>query len=154
MSYIEKRVFEGETIVYRGEFHWLHKLAPWLALIFLGVFLIGIYLFIKMMVHIKTTEFVVTSRRVIIKRGFFNARMDELALDAMEGAHTRQSLFGRLFGYGDVRISGRGEGGLDLPVMARPGQFVAATERARSDAEHAPMDHLADELHNDLAGVA
>ena len=92
--------------------------------------------------------------RVIIKRGFFNARMDELALDAMEGAHTRQSLFGRLFGYGDVRISGRGEGGLDLPVMARPGQFVAATERARSDAEHAPMDHLADELHNDLAGVA
>ncbi|MAI90658.1 PH domain-containing protein [Ponticaulis sp.] len=148
MKYISKRLFDGEAIEYCGDFHGLHKFMAWMTLLFLGVFLIGIYLFIKMKVRFATTEFCVTSRRIVLKTGLFTAHMIDLELDAIEGAHIYQSFFGRIFGYGDVIVQGRGEGGIDFPIMAHPGRFVAAIEEARMHAQAAPMEMLSEELHH------
>ncbi len=87
MKYIEKRLFDGEEIVYCGDFPGIHKFWAWVALLFLGIIVIGIFIFIGMMVHFRTTEFCVTSRRIIMKKGFFTANMYEIELDAIEGAH-------------------------------------------------------------------
>lgn len=146
MSYISRRLFDDEEICYTGRFSGFHHFQAWMALIFLGVFLIGIYLFIKMKARFATTEFVVTSRRVILKEGLFNVRMIELELDAIEGGYINQSFFGRMFKYGDVHMTGRGETNLDLPVMAEPAAFLAAAEKARVAAEEAPVEHLGEQL--------
>ncbi len=146
MSYIEKRLFPEEEICYRGQFHWIHTWAAWFALFALGIFLIGIYLFISILVRINTTEFVVTSRRVVLKKGLFNAKLRELDLDAIEGGSTHQSFFGRIFGYGDVKVFGRGDTTIDFPVMAYPGKFLSEIEKARLSAEEAPMELLSEEL--------
>ena len=149
MSYIEKRLYDGEIICHRGEFHWLHKWGAWFALFGLGIFLIGIYVWAKLMIKFATVEFVVTNRRVVLKKGFLSARMDELELDAIEGGHVRQSVLGRMFGYGDVHYTGRGTYTLDLPVMAHPGQFVAQADKARANTEAEPFDHLVSEIHEE-----
>ncbi|MAK61442.1 MAG: hypothetical protein CMK09_10715 [Ponticaulis sp.] len=153
MSYIKKRLYEGETICHRGEFHWLQVWGAWFALFGLGIFLIGIYIWAKMMIKFATVEFVVTNRRIVLKKGFLTARMDELELDAIEGGHVRQGFLGRIFGYGDVHYTGRGSYTLDLPVMAQPGEFVAQAEKARAASEEVPFNQLADELHDDMEGV-
>lgn len=146
MTYIEKRLFDGEEIVYCGDFPGIHKFWAWVALLFLGIIVIGIFIFIGMMVHFRTTEFCVTSRRIVLKKGFFTANMYELELDAIEGAHVRQTFFGRIFGYGTVEVRGRGESDIDFPTMSKPGAFVAAIEEARMNAQAAPVEHLAEEM--------
>jgi len=44
MSYIERSLGSGEKLIARAHFHWWYSLKAWLALIFLGVFIIGIIL--------------------------------------------------------------------------------------------------------------
>ena len=42
MGYIEKSLGVGETLVAKAHFHWWYSFKAWLALIFLGIFLVGI----------------------------------------------------------------------------------------------------------------
>jgi hypothetical protein len=88
----------------------------------------------------STTRWAVTNRRVIMKRGFFNAQVDELTLGSIEGAHVDQSIFGRILGYGKLRLSGRGETELQFPTMAHPNRFRAAIEDARMQSEVQPVE--------------
>lgn len=150
MSYIGNSLYEGEELLYRGRFHGFHYAQAWLALIFLGVLIIGIFIFVGLMVKFHTTEFAVTNRRIVYKKGSFTVRFVELELDAIEGGQIRQSLFGRLFGFGDVHITGRGDTDLDLPTMSHPALFLAAAEKAKAEAEGAVFDEVGDQLHSDL----
>lgn len=150
MTYVRQRLFEGEEIVYEGRFHWFHHAQAWLVLIFLGIFLIGIFMFISMMIKFSTTEFVVTSRRVIFKKGWLSARMEELQLDAIEGGRITQSFAGRIFGFGDVHVTGRGDTDIDFPLMEKPARFLAAIEKARSEVEQAPIEELSTQMHQDM----
>jgi len=50
-----------------------------------------------------------TSRRVIWKKGIIARSTDEISLDAVETVQIEQSVFGRLFGYASVHITGRGD---------------------------------------------
>jgi uncharacterized membrane protein YdbT with pleckstrin-like domain len=135
MSYITRRLAPGEKIVQEGEYHWFQKTWPWLALLVLGILIIGIVIWAVALFRMATTRWAVTNRRVILKRGFFVVHVDELTLGAVEGAHVDQSIFGRILGYGKLRLSGRGETELQFPTMAHPNHFRSAIERARMEAE-------------------
>ncbi|MEZ5938407.1 MAG: PH domain-containing protein [Hyphomonadaceae bacterium] len=135
MNYIDHQLADGETILVRGEFSWVQKALPWLALVFLGVVLVGIYLWVRESVRLATTEMVVTNRRLIVKKGLFNVDLDELTLGSLEGAHIDQSFLGRMFGMGRLLVRGRGETQLHFPTMAHPARFLAAAETARIEAE-------------------
>ncbi|HSM96991.1 MAG TPA: hypothetical protein VLT91_13165, partial [Rhizomicrobium sp.] len=67
MSYIEKSLGQGETLVARAHFHWWYTFKALLALIFLGVFIIGIVIFISMLLKKWTTEIGVTTHRFVEK---------------------------------------------------------------------------------------
>lgn len=136
MSYIDRRLADNETIMYRGRFHWLEHAYAWASLVFLGIFLIGIFLFIRQMIKLKTTNFAITSERVITKRGFLKARVDQMSLDGVEGGKVRQSMVGRLLGYGIVIIEGRGDMELPLPKMADPAGFLRAVTNAQAKLRH------------------
>jgi uncharacterized membrane protein YdbT with pleckstrin-like domain len=135
MSYISRRLAPGEKMVREGHFHFFQQLWPWLALVFLGIIVIGVIIFVREMFRLGTTRMAVTNRRVILKRGFFMVNADELTLGSVEGAHIHQSIFGRMFGYGRLTIRGRGDTELHFPTMANPAQFRAAIEEARMHDE-------------------
>lgn len=134
MAYLEKRLGGGEHIVHRGRFHWLGYAQAWLALLVLGIFLVGIYIFARMMLIRLTTEMVVTNQRVVLKRGWLSVDVDSLTLEAVESIKMKESLLGRILGYGRVMVSGKGELHIDYPSMANPGDFSQALESARSGA--------------------
>jgi uncharacterized membrane protein YdbT with pleckstrin-like domain len=56
-----------------------------------------------------TTEFDVTDRRVISKTGFIERRTIEMNMDKIESVDVNQTLFGRIFDYGEVVVNGVGE---------------------------------------------
>jgi len=139
MSYITRRLAGGEEIIAEGRYHWFQKTWPWLALLFLGIIGIGIIIWAVALIRMATTKWAVTNRRVLLKRGFWTVHVGELTLPSIEGAEVDQSIFGRIFGFGKLKLKGRGETVLDFPSMAHPNRFRAAIEDARMRAEVQPV---------------
>ena len=134
MGYIEQSLGARETLVARARFHWIYKLQAWLALIFLGIFIIGIWIFFKMMIRMWTTEIGVTTHRFIEKTGWFTLKTNEIALPNIEGVRVEQSFLGRLLGYGHIRIEGTGVDAVVIPNIADPIGFRRAIETAKDGA--------------------
>jgi uncharacterized membrane protein YdbT with pleckstrin-like domain len=130
-SYIDRSLGEGETIIAKAQFHWVYVATAWLALIFLGWLLIGIWIFLAMMISKWTTEIGVTSHRFVEKRGLFTLRTNEIALPNIEGVKVAQGFIGRIFGYGTVRIEGTGVDAVTTPNIADPVAFVRAIQTAK-----------------------
>ena len=132
MAYIEQSLGQGERLVARAHFHWWYSLKAWLALIFLGVFIVGIVIFVTMMVRKFSTEIGVTTHRFVEKQGLFTLKTFEVALPNIEGVRVTQSFWGQLWGYGRLEIEGTGVDHVDLPDIADPIRFRAAIETAKS----------------------
>ncbi len=128
MSFLAKRLAPGESLVYRGRFHVMQQLYAWGALLLLGIILVGIYIWIREMVRLNTTEFLVTNRRVMLKTGWLSVHVDEITLGSIEGGQVDKSILGRLFGYGRLTMRGRGDTHLQFPTMAAPNAFRSAAE--------------------------
>jgi uncharacterized membrane protein YdbT with pleckstrin-like domain len=131
MGYIEKSLGVGEVVVAKAHFHWWYSFKAWLALIFLGILLIGIWIFFKMMIRKWTTEIAVTSHRFVEKTGLFSLSTNEIALPNIEGVRVEQSLWGRILGYGHLRIEGTGVDAVVMPNIADPVGFRRAIETAK-----------------------
>ncbi len=56
------------------------------------------------------TEFAITDRRVISKRGFIMRNTAEMNMDKVESVKVEQSVLGRLLDYGTVTVVGTGQG--------------------------------------------
>ena len=132
MSYIEQSLGSGEKLVAKAEFHWWYTLKAVLALVFLGIFIIGIVIFFQMMIRKWTTEIGVTTHRFVEKTGLFSLNTNEIALTNIEGVRVFQTFWGRLLGYGRLRIEGTGVDAINLPDIADPVAFRAAIESAKS----------------------
>ena len=155
MSYLEQSLGDGERIVASAQFHWWYTVRAWLALIgsalvavvvlryanaesqegarigALVLFLFGAAVFLKMMIRKWTTEIGVTSHRFVTKTGLLSLHTDEIALPNIEGVKVRQSLGGRIWGYGRLRIEGTGIDAVELPTIADPIGFRRAIETAK-----------------------
>jgi uncharacterized membrane protein YdbT with pleckstrin-like domain len=132
MSYIQQSLGQGETLVMRAHFHWWYMFKALLALIFLGVFIIGIVIFVSMMLKKWTTEIGVTTHRFVEKTGLFSLKTYEIALPNIEGVKVEQTFWGRMLGYGHLRIEGSGVDFVEIPDIANPIAFRAAIETAKS----------------------
>jgi len=132
MSYIEQSLGSGERIVQQAHFHWWYSFKAWCALIFLGIFIIGIWIFFAMMIRRWTTEIGVTTHRFVEKTGLFSLTTNEIALANIEGVRVSQSLWGRMLGFGHLRIEGTGVDAVTIPDIADPVGFRAAIESAKS----------------------
>jgi uncharacterized membrane protein YdbT with pleckstrin-like domain len=132
MSYIEQSLGAGERVIARAHFHWLYQLGAVLALVILGWVLVGIYIFIVMTVRYHTTEIGITTHRFILKTGLFTLNTQEIALQNIEGVKVHQSMWGRIFGYGNIRIEGTGVDAVEVPKMIDdPIGFRRAIESAK-----------------------
>ena len=163
MSYIDKSLGDGETVIARARFHWLYNLSAWLQLLVPAVlliallswagrqpnfldtnnpvtwtvaliglwFLLGLISFLRMMIRKWTTEVGITSHRFVEKYGVLSMRTNEIALPNIEGVKVHQSLLGRVFGYGTIRIEGTGVDAVTTPDIADPVGFVRAIQTAK-----------------------
>lgn len=96
--YVNANLFPNEAVVLESGYHWIHWFS-WASL-----FTLAIYPTIQSM----TDEFVVTNRRIIIKKGLIAYYTLEMNLSRVETVNVRQSILGRIFGYGSITIIGTG----------------------------------------------
>ena len=125
MSYIEKNLMNGESVVYRTKLHWIIFLWPIIcvvvAIIFFScgsdeykyvigllIILIAIIAGIASFIEFKTSEFGITNKRVIVKVGFIRRNSLEVLLNKVEGIQVNQGIMGRILGFGSITISGTG----------------------------------------------
>jgi uncharacterized membrane protein YdbT with pleckstrin-like domain len=66
------------------------------------------------------TEIAVTNRRVIYKKGWIRRHTNEMNMDKVESVQVDQSVLGRMFDFGTVKILGTGEGFEALRTIAGP----------------------------------
>lgn len=149
-QYVDKSLSADEKILVRGRWPIAYWVGAWAALLLLGVFIVGVFIFIGAVIRMKTTEFAVTDKRIILKRGWLTRTTNELSVGSIEGVHLDQSIWGRLFGYGSLIVTGNGEARIFLPPMAEPIIFRRAIEDARAQGHEV---HLASADHDALAGA-
>jgi uncharacterized membrane protein YdbT with pleckstrin-like domain len=82
-----------------------------------GILLIkGIYQYFLF----KSLDMGITDKRVVFKKGIVGRHTDEIRLNAVETVEVEQSIFGRLFGYGTVKVTGRGDSVLKFVDIDQP----------------------------------
>jgi uncharacterized membrane protein YdbT with pleckstrin-like domain len=123
MSYIEKNLMNGESIVYRSKLHWVIFLWPaiWfiVAILFFasgsdaaaaGILfvLIAMGTGILSFMDYTTSEFGITNKRVIVKVGLISRNSLEVLLNKVEGIQVNQGILGRILGFGSITVSGTG----------------------------------------------
>lgn len=72
------------------------------------VFLTSVVAAIQALIITLTTEFAVTNRRVIAKRGFIRRRTLEILLVKVESVAVGQGILGRLLNFGTISVTGTG----------------------------------------------
>lgn len=149
-QYVDKSLAADEHILVRGRWPLAYWVGAWVQLLVLGILVIGVVLFLLAVIRMKTTEFAVTDKRVILKRGWLTRTTHELAVESIEGVNLEQSIWGRLFQYGRVVVTGTGEARIVLPPMAEPIAFRRAIEEART---HGREVHLSSADQDALVGA-
>lgn len=129
MSYIESSLSQSEKIEVTFPLHWASRLNLW-ACIVIGFFLMGLpWLYaIYEYYRLKNIEIAVTNKRVVLKQGIFGRYTEELKIDAIESIEIWQGVYGRMFGYGNVYITGRGGSKVALKDLDNPISVKSAIE--------------------------
>ena len=160
MSYADSLLSTGERITHRVRQHWLVLL--WgaripitaiiaaLLLVFLSqnvtgtardllsiltavLFFGGLAFLIWATMRYLNTEFVLTNRRVVQVEGVVNKRATDSSLEKINDAVLTQSIFGRMFGFGDLDVLTAAEAGIErFRMIIAPIGF----KRAMLDAKH------------------
>lgn len=131
MSYLDESLAPGEVIAGRFELHWTAK---WRLILFLllAIPTLGLALLAALYewIRLRSIEQGVTNRRVVRKTGIVSRRTEELRLASIETIDLRQSAWGRLLGFGDVILTGRGESAMIFSRLAEPLDAKRAIEGA------------------------
>lgn len=145
--YIDEILQPGERVLYSTNAHWiffLPAIAGWVvAIVFLVLaYLVptgapallslamaavsavaALYKTVTAWFHRWTTETDVTNLRIVHKEGFIQRQTFEMSLDKVESVDVSQSILGRIFNYGNVKILGVGEGHKTIKTIASPLAF-------------------------------
>ena len=148
MGYIDANLLSGETIFFRTHLHWKVFLLP--ALFFLvgiAITVVVIYegidpylSFLILVIPLgvlfqsyltwRCSEFAVTDKRVLIKTGIVSRHTLETILTKVENIGVEQTLWGRLFNFGTLYVTGTGSTRETFPGIHAPLEFRKAIEAA------------------------
>lgn len=121
MSYIEESLSAGETVAALFKLHWVTRipLALWL-LLAIPTFGITLAVALYEYLRVRYIEQGVTNKRLIFKTGIISRKTDEMKLVSIETVVIDQSITGRVLGYGDVKVTGRGASDVVFRTVADP----------------------------------
>lgn len=109
MGYITDSLSNGEEVKNIFNLHWFAKV-PMIIWIVLAIPTVGITLIFALWewLKLRSIEQGVTNKRVILKKGIVSRRSEEMKLSSVETVEIVQSILGRIFGFGSVKVTGRG----------------------------------------------
>ncbi len=148
MSFINANLLPGETVLFRTRLHWkvyvlplcgtillaaaavwiLTSTAPHLLALIPGI--LALLLLVGPWLRRRTSEFAVTNKRVVVKLGALNTRSLELLLPKVEAITVEQTLAGRMFGYGEIVVTGSGGTNERFEGIQAPLAFRQAVQAA------------------------
>jgi len=88
--------------------------------VFLAGLLVFVVVFICRIIQYITTEYGVTSKRLLIKKGVLRLTTAEIPTDRIESIYCSQGVLGRIFHYGTMGIAGIGGTMPVFYMVARP----------------------------------
>jgi Bacterial PH domain/Short C-terminal domain len=168
MSYADGLLSTGERIAHREKQHWL--VFVWGAKLAVGAIVLGLILLVLSqnlgpdqqtvvgfavaalvigglavlgwhLLRYLNQEYVLTNRRVLQVAGVLNKTSTDSSLEKINDARLSQSVFGRIFGFGDLDILTAAEAGVERFRMIRD---PVGFKKAMLDAKH--------EYERDVAG--
>ncbi len=86
-------------------------------------------------------EMVCTNKRVVRRTGIINVTTEELNRERIESVEMRQSIFGRLFNYGDILFSGTGTSKLVFHFINQPKLMKRIIDAVISAPQEQPDAH-------------
>jgi hypothetical protein len=168
MSYVDGLLSTGERVMHREKQHWFvfvwgarytilalaigvvaavlqlnlsSPLKDILNYVAITLFVGGLALLGWTILRYLNQEYILTNRRVIAVEGVLNKKVTDSSLEKINDAVLTQSIFGRIFGFGDLEVLTASEAGISLfRMLINPTAF----KRAMLDAKH--------EYERDLAG--
>ena len=129
MGYVERHLLPGERVLYKTRLHWVLFVKPglvlaggivlmillrrvqdppWLWMIGGTVAGVGLLWSLVHYVELMTSEFAVTTSRLIFKVGLISRYTTELLLSKVESIGVQQGLLGRVLNHGDLTVTGTG----------------------------------------------
>jgi uncharacterized membrane protein YdbT with pleckstrin-like domain len=99
----------GEDVRALFRLHWSSK-APMIIWIILAIPTLGIILILAIWewLKLRSIEQGVTNKRVILKKGSISRKTLEMKISSIETVEIIQGVIGRMFGFGTVKVTGRG----------------------------------------------
>ena len=100
----------------------------------------GLVQFAWVALRYRNEEFVITNRRIIHTEGVLNKKSTDSSLEKINDAVLRQSLFGRMFGFGDLEVLTASEEGIERLRMLVDaiGFKKAMLERSTTSSSSSP----------------
>src|SRR4030042_3238084 len=109
MGYIQDSLSNGEEVRALFKLHWFARI-PMVIWIILAIPTFGITLLLALWewLKLRNIEQGVTNKRVILKKGIISRKSEEMKITSIETVEIIQGVMGRIFGYGAVKVTGRG----------------------------------------------
>jgi membrane protein YdbS with pleckstrin-like domain len=137
-GYVLQSLLPDERVVLETRLHWLIYfggrfaiiIAPLLLLCVIsgvGAIVPLVYFLLAFIVR-RTNQFVVTNKRVIMKKGLIARRTIELGLSKVESVDVTQGIVGRLLNYGMVTLVGSGGSRERFHFIQGPLEFRRAVQ--------------------------
>ncbi|MCU0447648.1 MAG: PH domain-containing protein [Microscillaceae bacterium] len=147
MSYAKNNLSPGEKMVYRTSQHWIlfiesisiiltALLIFYFSTVYIGgegavyvnymayaTLFFGMFKFGHEYIRHHTSEFVVTTERVIIKIGVFQRTSLAMPLSKIESVEVNQTLMGQILDFGTIHITGTGTATSKFELINHPGTF-------------------------------
>lgn len=115
-NYVQSNLSSNESVICETKLHWINFAWSIVFVLFTGasakdlpvLFGISIIVAISVLITFITSEFAVTSKRVMIKVGLISRKTFELNLAKIESVNVSQNILGRLLNYGTITVIGTG----------------------------------------------
>mgnify|MGYP006280282881 FL=1 len=160
MGYIEDNLMDEESVVLNTRLHPIVLLVPAMSTSFLAgslwyyptmfpnnedgyialtIILVllaySAYRLCDRLIVFVTSEFAVTSKRVLGKTGFIRRKSLDIVLAKVEAIRLTQSILGRILDYGDIEVTGTGGTEEILEFIPAPLEFRKAIQEQLSEIE-------------------
>lgn len=134
MTYIKQTLAADETLLAEGKISKWSLFHIYCAAVIFGVSIICLPISAMLLLYaylkIRSTEMGISSKRVIRKSGVIMRDTSEIRLSKVESVSVKQGMLGRMFGYGDVIISGSGGNDAVMKGVKEPLVFRNAVDDA------------------------
>ena len=144
-----------ERPLHKTAIHWMVLLVPFFSALFCLIIIVPICMFASWkgyyvawlllliplgivasaILAVKTSELVITDRRVLIKVGFIQRQTFEMFISKIESVAVVQGMIGKMLNYGTVEIRGTRGSSQSFATIAAPLQFRDAIQLVQSSSE-------------------